>query len=128
MDREETPLADGNVSAVVRRRRRGAPSSPPLASFAPRADGRVVSYEPSQHAKERARRLQLMEVAYGLPMEDLLPTVARRLEAVCELLMARAEAGDEAYRRLVAEGHLGYYRREVAFVRRHTSEWRPSAG
>jgi hypothetical protein len=100
----------------------------PLASFVPGADGRVIPYEPSQHAGERARRLRLLDAAYGLPTGDLLPTVERRLEAVCDLLITRAEAGDEAYRRLVAAGHLDHYRREVAFVRGHASEWRPSAG
>lgn len=99
----------------------------PLASFVPGSDGRVVAYASTQHAAERGRRLQLLKSAYGLPLEDLLPTVARRLEALCELLIARAEAGDDAYRRLIAEGHLDHYRREVAFVRRHASEWSPSA-
>jgi hypothetical protein len=47
---------------------------------------------------------------------------------VCDFLIERAEAGDDVYRRLVAEGHLDHYRREVAFVRRHASEWRSSAG
>jgi hypothetical protein len=100
----------------------------PLASFTPGADGRVVPYEPVRHAEERARRLRLLAAAYGLPIDDLLPTVAHRLEAVCDLLIERAEAGDDAYRRLVAEGHLDHYHQEVAFVRRHASEWRPSAG
>ena len=100
----------------------------PLASFSPRADGRVVPYESAQDAEERARRLRLLGVAYGLATDDVIPTVARRLEALCELLIERAEAGDDAYHRLVAEGHLDHYRREVAFVRRHASEWRSSAG
>ena len=99
----------------------------PLASFVPRADGRVVPYDPAQHAEERARRLRLLGSAYGLQIGDLLPTVVRRLEAVCELLIERAEAGDDTYQRLIAEGHLDHYRREVAFVRRRASEWRPGA-
>jgi len=96
-----------------------------LASFVPHADGSTVPYESSQHADERARRLRLLQDAYGLPMDDLLPTVGRRLDALCELLVARAAAGDDAYRRLIAEGHLDHYRREVAFVRRHAVEWQP---
>jgi hypothetical protein len=100
----------------------------PLASFVPRTDGRVVPYEPEQHAEERVRRLRLLGTAYDLPTDDLLPTVARRLEAVCALLIERAEAGDDTYQRLITEGHLDHYRREVAFVRGHASEWRPSAG
>ncbi len=97
----------------------------PLASFIPRADGSTVPYASSQHAAERARRLRLLQDAYGLPIDDLLPTVGHRLDALCDLLVARAESGDATYRRLIAEGHLDHYRREVAFVRRHASEWRP---
>ena len=95
----------------------------PLGTVVPCADGRVVPYEPSQHAGERTRRLRLLGAAYGLPMDDLLPTVVRRLEATCTLLVERSEAGDAAYQRLVAEGHLDHYRREAAFIRRHASEW-----
>jgi len=100
----------------------------PLASFVPLAGGRVVPYEPAQHAEDRTRRLRLLADAYGLPMDDLLPTVTRRLEAVCDFLMARADAGDDAYRRLITEGHLDHYRQEVAFVLRYAAEWHSSAG
>ena len=96
----------------------------PLASFVPLADGSTVPYA-SQYSAERARRVQLLLHTYGLPLEDLLPTVARRLDATCDLMLARANAGDDAYRRLIAEGHLDYYRSEVAFVRRHAMEWQP---
>jgi hypothetical protein len=95
----------------------------PLASFVPRADGSTTPYVSAQDAGERARRLWLLEASYGLATDDLLPTVGRRLDAVCDLLLARANAGDAAYRRLIAEGHLDHYRREVAFIRRHAVEW-----
>src|SRR4051794_9665807 len=95
----------------------------PLASFAPLLDGSVVPYDPALHATERARRLRVLKAAYGLPMDDLLPTVVRRVEAVCALLIERSEAGDRAYQRLVAEGHLDHYRREVDFIHHHASEW-----
>jgi hypothetical protein len=95
----------------------------PLASFVPRPDGQVVPYESSLHAGERSRRLLMLKAAYGLPMDDLLPTVERRLEAVCALLIERSEAGDTAYRRLIDDGHLDHYRHEVDFIRRHASAW-----
>jgi hypothetical protein len=95
----------------------------PLASFVPLPDGSVVPYEPSQHAEERSRRLRMLKAAYGLPMDDLLPTVVRRLQAVCALLIERSEAGDVDYQRLVTEGHLDHYRREIAFIQHHVSEW-----
>jgi hypothetical protein len=95
----------------------------PLASFVPRPDGHIVPYESSLHAEERSRRLRVLVAAYGLPLDDLLPTVVRRLEATCALLVERSEAGDAAYQRLVTEGHLDHYRRELAFIQRHLSEW-----
>lgn len=97
----------------------------PLASFVPRPDGQVVPYESSLHAGERSRRLRVLMAAYGLQLDDLVPTVVRRLEASCALLIERSEAGDAVYLRLVAEGHLDHYRREVDFIRHHASEWTP---
>lgn len=95
----------------------------PLASFVPRPDGQIVPYESSLHAGERSRRLRVLVAAYGLPLDDLVPTVGRRLEASCALLIERSEAGDAIYQRLVDEGHLDHYRREVDFIRHHASEW-----
>ena len=94
----------------------------PLASFArvPTATSCRMSH---RSRRERSRRLRVLKAAYGLPLDDLLPTVVRRLEAVCALLAERSESGDAAYRRLVAEGHLDHYRREIAFIQRHVSEW-----
>ncbi len=95
----------------------------PLGSFFPLADGGTVPYASSVHAAERARRLRLLQIAYGHLMEDLLPAVSHRLDAVCENLETRATAGDKSYQQLVADGHLDHYRHEVAFVRRHSVEW-----
>lgn len=102
----------------------------PLTAVAPDAAGRVGPYEPPRHAAERGRRLRLFAGAYGLErVDDLLAMVEPRLEAMCDLLRERSAAGDPAYRRLVAEGHLDHYRREIAFLRQHASEWgtRPPA-
>lgn len=100
----------------------------PLASFVPLADGSTVLYASPQHAAERARRVRLLLDAYGLPLDNFLPTVECRLRTVCDFLVTRAEAGDTAYQRLVAEGHLDHYRREVAFIRRHAGEWGAGGG
>jgi hypothetical protein len=71
----------------------------------------------------RGRRLRLFCDTYGLTdRHDLLETVERRLEALCALMVGRAAGGDAAYQRLLAEGHLAHYEREIAFLRDHRQE------
>jgi len=65
-------------------------------------------------------RLRLFCDAYGLNNRDeLLPMVERRLEALCEILVTGAAEGKPAYRKMVEEGHLAHYRREIEDLRLH---------
>ncbi|MEA2526119.1 MAG: hypothetical protein QOF73_3346 [Thermomicrobiales bacterium] len=99
----------------------------PLASFAPRVDGSTAPYEVASHAAERARRLRLFCHAYGSqPTEELLQTVERRLDALCSTVIEGAAAGDAGYQHLIDTGHLDHYRREIAFLQRHASDWKSS--
>jgi Phosphotransferase enzyme family len=64
---------------------------------------------------QQSRRLQLFCTAYGLDAAPgLLDMVAQRIEVMCALLADRAAAGDPAFRKMVDEGHLAYYQRELA--------------
>ncbi len=67
----------------------------------------------------QARRLRLFCQAYGLtpPYEEILDTVERRLEALCTLLLERAH--DPVYRKMIDEGHVNYYQREIVSLRHH---------
>lgn len=70
--------------------------------------------------QEQGRRLRLFCDAYGL--EDratLVETIERRVAAVATLLVERAAAGDAAFQRHVAEGHVAGYEADVAFLRQH---------
>ena len=63
----------------------------------------------------QSRRLQLFCAAYGLASAPgLLDMVARRIAAMCALLADRAASGDPAFRKMVDEGHLTHYQRELA--------------
>ena len=63
----------------------------------------------------QSRRLPLFCAAYGLPdPPGLLEMVAQRIQTMCALLADRAAAGDQAFRKMVDEGHLAYYQRELA--------------
>ena len=96
----------------------------PLAGFVPFLDGTTRPYESSAHAVERARRLQLLAETYGPHgSPNLVQSVVERLEAMCTLLADRAATGDATYMRLVDEGHLQHYEREIAFIQRHGDDW-----
>lgn len=67
---------------------------------------------------QQSRRLQLFCTAYGLDApQGLLDMVARRIQAMCDLLAQRAAAGDPAFRKMVDEGHLAHYQRELVAFR-----------
>jgi hypothetical protein len=69
---------------------------------------------------EQGRRLQLFCNAYGLAVRtSLIETIARRVEAVATMLVERAAAGEAAFQRHVAEGHVASYVSHAAFLRRH---------
>ena|GEM_PF-4096954 len=53
------------------------------------------------------------------PYADVLDFVEHRLQAMCNWLSEGTAAGDLARQRLVNEGHLDYYRREIAAFQKH---------
>jgi hypothetical protein len=66
----------------------------------------------------QSRRLPLFCAAYGLPAPPgLLDMVAHRIQAMCDLLINRAAAGEPAFQKMVDEDHLAHYQRELAAFR-----------
>ena len=64
---------------------------------------------------QQSRRLQLFCTAYGLDApQGLLDMVDQRIQAMCDLLASRAAAGEPAFRKMVDDGHLAHYQRELA--------------
>ena len=62
-----------------------------------------------------SRRLHLFCEAYGTePDQELLDTIEARLAFLCNWLSRHADAGDAAYQKMVKEGHLARYQREIA--------------
>jgi hypothetical protein len=62
---------------------------------------------------EQSQRLQLFCQEYGLlySYKELLDAVVLRLEALCDLLIQRSNIA--AYQKMIEEGHLDHYRREI---------------
>jgi len=72
-------------------------------------------------------RLRLFCQAYQLepPYTAVLDFVERRLYAMCEWLSEGAAAHDPARLRLVNEGHLAHYQREIVAFQRHRPSLEP---
>lgn len=84
----------------------------------------VQLVEEGAAVEEQARRLAIFADAYGLDGRDravLIDTAIARLEHLVGFMRAQAAAGHPAFSRHVAEGHDGYYLRNVAHLERARS-------
>ncbi|WP_245590303.1 aminoglycoside phosphotransferase family protein [Cohnella panacarvi] len=100
-------------------------TSVPLASFSPdHSSGTTVGYQSDLHAEERRRRIQLFFESYGTPVPDeLRQWIIQRLATLCDTLRNGAAEGNAAFRKMVEEGHLAHYEREIRFVTDRFHEW-----
>jgi hypothetical protein len=96
----------------------------PLSRFSPNGDGDLVPYDSLRDRRARKRRIQLFCDSYDFKSRDeLTGTIKRRLEAMCQLLIQKAAEGVPAYQRMVEEGHLLHYQKELEFLREYQNEW-----
>ena len=61
----------------------------------------------------QGERFQRFCDAYGIAAREVLELVEPRLQALCSLMIEQANAGNAAFQRMIAEGHLAHYRREL---------------
>ena len=73
-----------------------------------------------QAAQAQARRLRIFCDAYGVSAADravLLATVARRVAALRDLIVAEAASGDPVFAAHLADGHVREYDADLAYLR-----------
>lgn len=100
-------------------------TSVPLAGFSPSGeDYAVVEYNKIDHASMRKERIKLFFDSYGMdvPM-DLKWWVISRINFMCTTLSDRAAAGDLAFIKLIQQGHLAHYNKELIFLDKHFDDW-----
>jgi Phosphotransferase enzyme family len=72
---------------------------------------------PAASDAERARRLVVLLDAYGLEdRRGFVAEVCERVRFNRDVMVERADAGSEAYRRLIAIGHVADMERTIAFL------------
>ena len=71
------------------------------------------------------KRVKLFVQSYGKNMdEDYLGMVLLRLEGLCTYMKRKAQEGDLNFQRMIDEGHLEHYEKDMKFIRNHRAEWR----
>ncbi|MCM3782181.1 phosphotransferase [Neobacillus mesonae] len=102
-------------------------TSVPLGVFSPdHSSGttEVVSYQREKHAAERHRRIQLFFEAYGIAVpNNLQDWIVERLIVLCNTMKNFAADGNQAFQKMIDEGHLAHYENEISFVKNHFKDW-----
>ncbi|MGE8081829.1 phosphotransferase [Peribacillus loiseleuriae] len=97
----------------------------PLSRLYHTETGEAVYYEPLKDADRIKQRVKLFFESYGIKgMEKgFLEMVLLRVEGLCKTMQRKAEEGDLAFQKMIDEGHLEHYQKELQFIRKHGKEW-----
>lgn len=87
----------------------------------------VIEYDALQHASRLKNRVALFLEAYGYEAYgtnvNYLDMVLLRLEGLCQTIIRKSNEGDAAFQKMIEEGHLEHYQRDIQFIREHRAEW-----
>ncbi|UHA73355.1 phosphotransferase [Paenibacillus sp. 481] len=86
--------------------------------------GEAIYYNSLQDASRIKQRVKLFFDSYGEKLEKgFMEMVIRRLEGLCQTIDRKAKEGDMAFQKMIAEGHMEHYLKDIAFIREHGEEW-----
>ncbi|MGM2835548.1 aminoglycoside phosphotransferase, partial [Bacillus cereus group sp. Bce025] len=78
----------------------------------------------AEHASRMKKRKKLFVQSYEKSMKEAyLRMVLLRLEALCTYMKSKANEGDINFQRMIDEGHLEHYEKDMKFIRDHGAEW-----
>ncbi|WP_053367909.1 aminoglycoside phosphotransferase family protein [Bacillus sp. FJAT-27245] len=96
----------------------------PLSRFYLSETDEAVYYNSIKHAKRIKQRVELFFQSYGEGFEnDYLKMLLRRLEGLCKTIKRKADEGDSAFIKMIQEGHLEHYKKDIGFIQEHGKEW-----
>ncbi|ANU09497.1 Aminoglycoside phosphotransferase [Planococcus antarcticus DSM 14505] len=89
-----------------------------------KSDEGEVYYDSSKDADRIKERVKLFFESYGREVEEnYLEMVLLRSEGLCKTIVRKATEGDLAFQKMVLEGHVEHYQKEIQFIREHGHEW-----
>ncbi|AFS70548.1 phosphotransferase [Exiguobacterium antarcticum] len=97
----------------------------PLSRHQMTEDGEPRIYDSVEDQERIGRRIELFLSAYGKPelTSMLYETVLLRVEALIKTIHRKAAEGDEAFQRMIEEGHVTHYEQELDFLTREATDW-----
>lgn len=97
----------------------------PLSRHQMTETGEPVLYDRITDQERIRRRIELFLTAYGKPdvKAALYETVLLRIQALIATIQRKATEGDEAFQRMIEEGHVTHYERELDFLTREGADW-----
>lgn len=97
----------------------------PLSRFHHTESGETVYYDHSHDAERIKKRVEMFFDSYGIEgMEKgYLDMVLLRLEGLCEYMKSKADEGEAAFRKMIDEGHLNHYQKDIKFIREYGKGW-----
>ncbi|MFD1136632.1 aminoglycoside phosphotransferase family protein [Paenibacillus urinalis] len=102
-------------------------TSVPLGRFTPDFSSEtmeLIQYQREKDAQERRRRIELFFESYGLPVpNNLKEWIIDRLVVLCDTIRNFAANGNQAFQKMMDEGHLAHYENEIQFIKKHYEDW-----
>lgn len=97
----------------------------PLSRFQLSETGEAVYYDSSTHADRIKQRVKLFFESYGIEgmEENYLEMVLLRLDGLCKYMIKKASEGNLAFQKMMDQGELEHYQKEIKFIRKHGKEW-----
>ncbi|MDP1420482.1 aminoglycoside phosphotransferase family protein [Peribacillus simplex] len=96
----------------------------PLSRFYLSEAGEKIYYHSLQHPNLIKQRVRLFFESYGEGIEeDYLEMVLLRLEGLCKTITRKASEGDIAFQKMIDEGHLEHYQKDIEFIHKNGKEW-----
>ncbi|MDR7071606.1 phosphotransferase [Fictibacillus barbaricus] len=96
----------------------------PLSRFCLSETGEKVAYQSSEHASRMKERVKLFFESYGeKAAPNVLEIVVQRLEGLCQTITRKAKEGDQAFQKMIEEGHVQHYQEDIKFIHEHKDEW-----
>ncbi len=97
----------------------------PLSRHQMTEDGEPAHYNPVNDQERIRRRVLLFLSAYGKAelKDEMYETVLLRVEALIKTIHRRAAEGDDAFQRMIDDGHVTHYEQEIDFLKREGADW-----
>lgn len=96
----------------------------PLSRFYLTETGGKIYYDSIRDAHRIKNRVNLFFDSYGKGFEEnYIEMVLLRLEGLCNTIRRKASEGDLAFQKMIDEGHLEHYEKDLKFISEHKDDW-----